>query len=30
MADIKVKLYDFAGKELGEEKLNADFFWRKS
>ncbi|MBT4648869.1 50S ribosomal protein L4 [bacterium] len=26
MADIKVKLYDFAGKELGEEKLNADFF----
>ena len=26
MADIKVKLYDFAGAELGDEKLNSDFF----
>lgn len=26
MADISVKLYDFAGKELGTEKLDADFF----
>lgn len=26
MADIKVKLYDFQGKELGEEKLNPALF----
>lgn len=26
MADIKVKLYDFSGKELGEEKLDSKLF----
>ncbi|MCB9802497.1 50S ribosomal protein L4 [Candidatus Nomurabacteria bacterium] len=26
MADLKVKLYDFAGKELGEEKLDPKLF----
>jgi large subunit ribosomal protein L4 len=29
MADIKVKLYNFQGKEIGEEKLDNVFFARK-